>query len=166
MYLSTITFVHVAVSLFAIGAGFVVVHGFLKGRRLDGWNAAFLGTTIATSASGYLFPFEKLLPSHALGAISLVVLGVAVYARYGRHLAGRWSTTYVVTALAAFYLNFFVLVVQSFLKVPALRALAPTQTEAPFAVAQLVVLVAFVAMGYFATSRQGMEARFARGQFD
>ena len=153
MYLSTITFVHVAVSLFAIGAGFVVVHGFLKGRRLDGWNAAFLWTTIATSATGYLFPFEKLLPSHVLGAISLVVLGVAVYARNWQHLTGRWNTTYTVSAIAAFYLNVFVLVVQAFLKVPALKALAPTQTEAPFAVAQLAVLVAYVVVGYFATTR-------------
>ena len=153
MYLSTITFVHVAISLFAIGAGFVVTHGFLKGRRLDGWNAAFLWTTVATSATGYLFPFEKLLPSHVLGAISLVVLGVAIYARNGQHLAGRWNSTYVVSAIAAFYLNFFVLVVQSFLKVPALKSLAPTQTEAPFAVAQLAVLVAYVVVGYFATTR-------------
>jgi len=153
MYLSTITFVHVAVSLFAIGAGFVVTHGFWNGRRLDGWNAAFLWTTIATSATGYLFPFEKLLPSHVLGAISLVVLGVAVYARNWQHLAGRWNTTYVVSAIAAFYLNFFVLVVQAFLKLPALKTLAPTQTEAPFALAQLAVLAAFVAVGYFSVNR-------------
>lgn len=153
MYLSTITFVHVAISLFAIGAGFVVAYGMLKGRRLDGWNVAFLWTTLATSATGYLFPFEKLLPSHVLGAISLVLLGVAFYARNWQHLAGRWNTTYVVTALAAFYLNSFVFVVQSFLKVPALKALAPTQTEAPFAVAQFAVLVAFVVVGYCGTTR-------------
>jgi hypothetical protein len=103
--------------------------------------------------TGYGFPFLHLLPSHVVGAISLVVLAVAIYARYARHLAGGWRGTYVIGAVIALYLNVFVLVVQSFLKVPALHALAPTQSEPPFAVAQLVVLVLFLVLGTLAVRR-------------
>ena len=114
----------------------------------------FLASTIATSVTGFppFFRFEKLLPSHVVGVISLVVLALAVYARYPAALAGGWSATYVVAAVIAQYLNVFVLVVQLFLRVPALKALAPTQKEAPFKVAQSIVLLAFVVGGWVATT--------------
>ena len=152
-YVTTVLIAHVAVSLVALAAGFVVAWGFLRSQWLDRWNTWFLGTTIATSASGYLFPVDRVLPSHILGVISLVVLAVAVDARYRHSLAGWWRPTYVALALAAFYLNFFVLIVQAFLKVPALHALAPTQAELPFALTQLLVLVAFATVGTLATLR-------------
>jgi hypothetical protein len=147
----TFTLIHVVISLIGIGAGAVVSLGMLSGKRLDGWTALFLASTAATSVTGFGFPFDHLLPSHIVGIISLVVLAVASYARYGQHLAGRWRTAYVVGAVAAFYFNVFVLVVQLFRRVPALTALAPTQSEPPFAIAQLGVLVLFIALGVMAT---------------
>jgi hypothetical protein len=138
---------HVLISLLGIVAGFVVIFGMLTGDPMDGWTAFFLATTAATSVTGFLFPFKKLLPSHVVGVISLVVLGIATYARYGAHSAGAYAWIYVVTAVLAQYLNFFVLVVQSFQKVPALKRLAPTQTETPFKIAQGVALLAFIGIG-------------------
>lgn len=152
-YVTSVLVGHVAVSFVALGLGFVVARGFLQGKVLERWNAWFLWTTIVTSASGYLFPVDRLLPSHVLGAISLVVLAVAADAFYRHALAGWWRDAYVVAAVTAFYLNFFVLVAQAFLKVPALHALAPTQAELPFALTQLAVLVAFVVLGTFAVLR-------------
>jgi hypothetical protein len=125
----------------------------LAAKRLDGWTAVFLATTVATSVTGFFFPFHKFLPSHALGIISLVVLPIAIFARYRRHLAGHWRGAYVITSVMALYLNVFVLVVQLFRKVPALNAMAPTQTEPPFKLTQLVVLILFVVLGIFATIR-------------
>ena len=125
----------------------------LTGKRLDGWTALFLASTVATSVTGFGFPFDHLLPSHIVGGISLVVLAVASYARYGRRLAGGWRAAYVIGAVVAFYLNVFVLIVQLFRRVPALTALAPTQSEPPFAIAQLGVLVLFIALGVMATKR-------------
>jgi hypothetical protein len=151
--MSTFTIMHVLLSLIGILSGFVVVFGMLVAKRLDGWTAVFLATTVATSLTGFFFPFHKFLPSHALGVISLVVLPVAIFARYRRHLAGHWRGAYVITSVMALYLNVFVLVVQLFRKVPALNAMAPTQTEPPFKVTQLVVLVLFVMLGIFATIR-------------
>ncbi len=153
MSLATYTLVHVVVSLVGIGSGLVVLLGLLAGKRLNVSTALFLATTVLTSVTGYGFPFLHILPSHVVGAISLVVLAVAIYARYARHLAGGWRVTYVIGAVVALYLNVFVLVVQSFLKVPALHALAPTQSEPPFAVAQLVVLVLFLVLGTLAVRR-------------
>jgi hypothetical protein len=95
----------------------------------------------------------RLLPSHIVGAISLVVLAMAVLARYTYHMARGWRATYVITAVSALYFNVFVLIVQTFQKVPALAALAPTQSEPPFAVTQLIVLVAFLILGYLAVIR-------------
>jgi hypothetical protein len=138
---------HVLISLLGIVAGFVVIFGMLTGDPMDGWTAFFLATTVATSVTGFLFPFKKLLPSHVVGVISLVVLGIAIYARYGAHSAGAYARIYVVTAVLAQYLNFFVLVVQSFQKVPTLKSLAPTQTETPFKIAQGVALLAFIGIG-------------------
>jgi hypothetical protein len=145
MNLAMTTFgaVHSLISVVGIVSGFVVVFGMLGGKRLDGWTAIFLLTTIATSVTGFGFPFGVLLPSHKIGIISLVVLAVAIVARYVRHLAGPWRWIYVVCAVAALYFNVFVLIVQLFRRVSALAALAPTQTEPPFAVAQLIVLALF-----------------------
>ena len=148
--LSTYTLIHVVFSLVGIGSGIVVVLGLIAGRRLNLSNALFLGTTVATSVTGYGFPVDHLLPSHIVGAISLIVLAVAIYARYPRRMAGGWRSVYVVSAVAALYFNCFVLVVQAFRRVPALNALAPTQSEPPFAVAQLAVLVLFIVMGTLA----------------
>jgi hypothetical protein len=151
--MTTFTFVHVVLSLIGIFSGFVVAFGLLAAKRLDGWNSLFLASTVLTSATGFFFPFHGFLPSHGVGIISLLVLVVAIFARYGRHLTSAWRRTYVVTAMIALYLNVFVLVVQAFLKVPALKAMAPTQSEPPFKVAQLVVLALFVALTIFAAIR-------------
>ncbi len=153
MSLATFTLVHVLISLVGIAAGLVVLFGWIGGRRLDTWLTVFLTTTIATSVTGYLFPFEKLLPSHIVGAISLVVLAVALLTRRSASLEGGWRRTFMISSLIALYFNVFVLVVQSFQKVSILRALAPTQTEPPFAVAQVAVLLAFVALGTLAVKR-------------
>jgi len=147
---STYTFLHVLISLIGIGSGLVVMSAMLTGKRVDGWTALFLVTTAATSVTGFGFPFDHLLPSHKVGIISLVVLAVAILARYGVHLAGAWRWIYVVSASLVLYLNVFVAVVQAFLKLPALRALAPTQTEPPFLVAQLAVLVLFIGLAIIA----------------
>jgi hypothetical protein len=144
---TTFTFVHVVISLMGILSGFVVAFGLIAGKRLDGWTAIFLTTTVLTSVTGFFFPFEGFKPSYVVGAISLVVLAVAIFARYGRHLAGGWRRTYVISAVVALYFNVFVLVAQLFLKVPSLHALAPKGSEPPFAVTQLVVMALFVVLG-------------------
>jgi hypothetical protein len=151
--LSVFTLFHVVISLAGILAGFVVVYGLITAKRLDGWTSVFLWTTVLTSVTGFFFPFHKLLPSHILGVLSLIVLAIAIFARYSRKLAGGWNRAYAISAVIALYLNVFVLVAQLFMKVPALKALAPTQTEAPFKVAQLVVLVLFVVLGILAAVR-------------
>ena len=138
------TFVHTAISVIGIASGFVVMYGWLHGKRLDGWTAVFLVSTVLTSVTGFGFPFYVLLPSHKIGVISLVVLAVAIVARYVKHVAGPWRWMYVVCATLAQYFNVFVLVVQLFRRVPALQQLAPTQSEPPFAIAQVVVLGLFV----------------------
>ncbi|HWM76297.1 MAG TPA: hypothetical protein VNS56_01870, partial [Methylomirabilota bacterium] len=150
MSLATYTLLHVLISLIGIATGLVVVFGLVAGKSLERWTAVFLATTVATSLTGYGFPFHHLLPSHIVGAISLVVLAVAIAARYAFHLLGAWRRVYVITAVLALYLNVFVGVVQSFLKIPALRALAPKQTEPPFVVSQGIVLLAFVVLAIVA----------------
>jgi len=129
----------------------------------------FLATTVATSVTGFGFPVEHFLPSHAVGIISLVALAIAILALYAKHLAGGWRRTYVITAVLALYLNCFVAVVQSFEKIEPLRALAPTQSEPPFAIAQLAVLGLFVALGITAVKRfrdrTGPKASAARGGY-
>jgi hypothetical protein len=151
--MTTFTIVHVVLSLVGIISGIVVATGLLSSKQLDGWTILFLISTFLTSATGFGFPVDRLLPSHVVGAISIVVLAVAFYARYPRLMAGGWRSIYVLTAIAALYLNVFVLVVQLFLKVPVLNALAPTQSEPPFAIAQLVVLIAFVVLGIATVKR-------------
>ena len=144
--MTTLTFVHVVLSLLGIFSGFVVVFGLLAAKRLDGWTALFLVTTVLTSVTGFLLPFHKFLPSHGVGMVSLIMLAIAIFARYVRQLAGAWRRTYVITAIVALYLNMFVLIAQLFLKVAALKAMAPTQSEPPFLVAQLVCMALFVAL--------------------
>ncbi|MBR0656549.1 hypothetical protein [Plastoroseomonas arctica] len=144
---------HVVLSLVGIAAGLVAMGAMLAGRWLGGWQALFLATTVATVATGFLFPIGAVLPSHIVGAISAAVLAVAVYAAYAGGLAGGWRATYVVTAAMALYLNCFVGVVQAFQKIGALHALAPTQTEPPFLVAQVVLLILFVVLGTLAVRR-------------
>jgi len=151
--MTTYTFVHVAISLVGIFSGLIVMFGLLAAKRLNGWTALFLVTTAATSLTGFGFPFVHLLPSHIVGIISLVVLAIAILARYSLHLSGAWRTIYVITAMIALYLNVFVLVVQLFLKVPALHALAPTQTEPPFFVTQIAVMVLFIVLTIFAVKK-------------
>jgi hypothetical protein len=153
MSTSTFTFIHVLISLMGIGSGFIVLFGLLTGRRMDNWTTLFLATTVATSVTGFGFPFTHLLPSHILGIISLIALAIAILARYSRNLVGAWRKTYVISAVIALYLNVFVLVVQCFEKVPALHALAPTQKEPPFAIAQLLVMLLFIVLTVFAAKR-------------
>jgi hypothetical protein len=153
MFLSFLTFIHVIISLAGIVAGLVVLRGLLIGERLDRWTAIFLGTTVLTSVTGFFFPTTHLLPSQIVGGISLLILALSIYARYGRDLQGAWRRVYVVGAVLALYLNVFVGVVQAFLKTPVLKALAPTQTELPFKATQLVVLTLFIALGAIAMVR-------------
>ena len=141
--LSPFTKLHVLISLIGIGSGLVVMFGLLAGQKLNRWTALFLISTVATSVTGFFFPFHGVTPAIVVGIISLVLLAGAIVARYARRLAGAWRWIYVVTAMISLYLNVFVLVVQLFQKVPVLKALAPTQSEPPFAVTQLVVLALF-----------------------
>jgi hypothetical protein len=149
MSLATFTMAHVVISLIAIVAGLVAMFGMLGSKRMPGLTAIFLLFTILTSATGFLIPpllSEKLLPSHMIGILSLVLLAIACFALYGAKLSGAWRWIYVLTAMISLYLNIFVLVIQSFLKVPALHALAPSvpPSEPVFAVVQGIVLVFFV----------------------
>jgi hypothetical protein len=151
MSLATFVLVHVVISLIAIVAGLIVMFGMLGSKSQPGLTAIFLLFTILTSATGFVIPpylFEKMLPSHLFGIISLILLTIACIALYGMKLAGAWRWIYVLTALISLYLNVFVLVVQSFLKIPPLTALAPGNPPAGpiFAVAQGLVLVFFVVM--------------------
>lgn len=159
--LSAFTLLHVIISLVAISAGAFVVLGLIAGRRLNGWTGLFLASSVLTDVTGYMFPFEKLLPSHILGAISLLVLAIAIFAIYGRHLATRWRRTYAITAVIGLYLNMFVLIVQAFEKVPSLKSLAPTQTETPFKVAQLALLLIFLVVGIMAARRFKLQSSAA-----
>ncbi len=151
--LETFTLVHVLISLLGIASGFVVLSGLLGDNRLEGWTTIFLVSTAATSITGFGFPFTQVLPSHVIGVLSLVVLAVAILARYTYRMNGTWRWLYIVSAVIALYFNVFVLVVQLFRRVPALHAMAPTESESPFLIAQLVVLVIFVMLGARATNR-------------
>jgi hypothetical protein len=151
--LSAFTTLHVILSLIGIVAGLVVALGMLGGRRLPVLTAVFLITTVLTSVTGFLFPFHRLLPSHVFGIISLVVLAPALAGVYAFKLEGAWRWIYVVTALIALYLNVFVGVVQAFQKLSFLQPFAPTQSEPPFLVAQLVVLAIFLVVGFLGVRR-------------
>ncbi len=138
------TYLHVFLSLVALGAGVFIVYGLLTSRRLNILTALFLVTTLATSLSGFLFPFKGITPGIILGVLSIIVLVVAIVALYVKKLAGPWRGTYVVAMLVAYYFNFFVLIAQSFDKVQALHSFAPTQSSPGFAFSQSAVLVIFI----------------------
>lgn len=149
-YVKVLTIVHVAISLLAIVAGFAAIFRQLLGRPSKTWTLWFLSLTVATSLSGFLFPFSRITPAFVFGVLSILVLAVALYAMYARQLARPWNWVYAVTATFAFYLNFFVLIVQSFLKVPFLHTLAPNGNEPAFAIAQGVGLLGFLTIGVLA----------------
>ncbi len=141
------TLFHTLLSVIGIFAGLILAGGLISGKRLDGWSALFLVTTILTNVTGFGFPFVVLLPGHIIGALSLVIFPFILYARYGKGLAGGWNTVYVVGVMTTLWFNAFILVVQLFKRLPGLIASAPTQKEPPFAVTQLLVLILFIALG-------------------
>ena len=142
------TTLHVAISLVGIATGLIALPAFVRGVLLSRTTGIFLWTTLLTSLTGFLFPIVAFTPALGVGILSTLILVLTFWAWYGRKLAGSARTIYAVTATIALWLNLFVLVVQSFLKVPALNALAPTGTEPPFLVAQAVVLIAMAWLGY------------------
>jgi hypothetical protein len=157
------TRIHVIISLIGIVSGLVMLLAMVKGSDKSAWTSVFLVSTLATSLTGFGFPIVGFTPALAFGVLSLVLLAAAIAARYALRLAGHWRSVFVVSAVVALYLNVFVLVVQSFLKIPALNALAPTGTETPFAIAQGVVLALFVWAGVLAVRRyQRLPAGVAR----
>jgi hypothetical protein len=151
--LAAFTYLHVAISLIGIAAGLVVLAGMIGGRRIPAVTLLFLVTTVLTSLTGFLFPFKGVTPGIVVGILSLIVLLLAIVALYARGLAGAWRGTYVITASLALYFNCFVFVVQSFEKVPMLKAIAPTQASPVFGVTQLVVLVLFAVLTILAYKR-------------
>lgn len=153
MSLATFTTVHVIISLVAIVSGLIVLFGMFGSKRMSGLTALFLLTTVLTSVTGFMFPIGGFTPALGTGVISMIVLAVALLAIYGKHLAGAWRWIYVATAVAALYLNTFVLVVQSFMKVGPIKALAPTQSEPPFLIAQAAVLLFFIVSGFVAARK-------------
>lgn len=153
MSLASFTVLHLIISMIAIAFGFVVVGSIFSSNRSPQWTAWFFVLTILTSVTGFLFPFTKLLPSHIVSIISLALLAVAVYALYGKRLAGNWRAIYVATALLALWFNVFVLIAQSFQKLALLNVYAPTGTEPPFAITQGVVLLFFVFMIWLGIKR-------------
>jgi hypothetical protein len=161
MSFETFTQVHVVISLIAIATGIVVALAMVGGRELPVLTAIFLATTVLTTLTGFLFPITAFTPALAVGVISAVILAIALLALYAFRLAGHWRWIYVVTAIAALYLNVFVLVVQSFQKLEVLQPLAPTQSEPPFVAAQGVVLIAFIVLGILATRRYRPAPAFA-----
>jgi hypothetical protein len=155
MSIQTFTVVHTAISLIAILTGLIVVVGMLTGKRMPEWTGAFLLTTVLTSVTGFMFPvpISLLLPSQITGIVALAVLLPTLAAIYVFKLSGAWRPVYIIGAVISLYLNVFVLVVQAFVKVPALNAMAPTQAEPPFAIAQGLVLILFVALGIVAARK-------------
>lgn len=151
--MTTYTFVHVVLSLIGILSGLVVLYGLLTANRMNGWTLIFLVTTVATSVTGFGFPFNGFTPAIGVGILSMIALIAAIAARYAFHLAGIWRLVYVAGSVLALYLNVFVLVVQAFLKIPTLHVLAPTGSEPPFAIAQGVVLVLFIIAGILSARR-------------
>ena len=153
MSTATFTAIHVLISLVGIFSGLVVMYGFFNANRLNRWTQLFLATTALTSLTGFLFPNEHITPGIVIGILSMITLAVAAGVRYGLGMRGPWRHVFVISAAIALYFNVLIFVVQSFEKVPILRALAPTQKEPPFAVAQLLVLVLFVVGTVFAVKR-------------
>jgi hypothetical protein len=157
MILQIYTIIHTLISLVAIFTGFVVLFGLLVGKRLDGWTKWFLVTAVATTITGFFFPFHGFTPAIGLGIISLPFLALTIFARYPKHLAGPWRWIYVIGAVICLYFNLFVAVVQAFEKIPVLHAMAPAQTEPPFKLTQLFVLAIFVVLAIAAVIRFRIE---------
>lgn len=157
MGLAIFTLIHILISLAGIVSGLVVLGGWLAGKHYRGWTAFFLVTTVITSVTGFFFPFRGFTPAYGVGVISLFILAAAIFALYVRRLSGAWGKVYVINAVTALYLNFFVLVAQLFQKTPALKELAPTQSEPPFAISQGIVLLLFVALGIAAVRQFRVE---------
>ena len=153
MSVATFTLLHVIISLIGIASGLVVLFGLMTGRGFDRLTVLFVSTTLLTSVTGFLFPIQKITPGIVVGILSCVVLALAVVGLYIFQLRGPWRRTYVISATLALYFNVFVLIVQSFQKVPALHALAPTQSEPAFQAVQLLTLVIFIALGIVAVKR-------------
>ena len=153
MILHIYTIIHTLISLVAIFTGIVVLFGMLAGNRLDCWTKWFLTTAVLTTVTGFFFPFHGFTPAIGLGIISLPFLAITIFARYSKHLAGAWRWIYVIGAVICLYFNLFVLVVQLFEKVPILHAMAPTQTESPFKLTQLVVLIVSTVLAIVAVIR-------------
>ena len=153
MSTAAFTTVHVALSLIGLAAGFIVVFGMIRSRILPAWNGVFLATTALTSLTGFLFPFKQVTPGIVVGILSMVVLILAALALYLWHLAGRWRGTYVISAVLALFFNFLALIAQSFEKIPALNALAPTMSEAPFQIAQVLAVALFAILAVLAFKR-------------
>jgi len=147
------TQIHVIISLIAIGSGFIVAFGMIAGRLLPRWTALFVVTTVLTSVTGFFFPIHGVTPGIVLGVVSLAVLLFVILARYSKHLSNSWRRTYVITAMIALWLNFFVLIAQSFQKIPALHTLAPTGTEPAFKISQLIALILFVTLTILADKK-------------
>jgi hypothetical protein len=158
MILSVLTVFHVALSLAGIASGVVVTRGLLTAKTFNGGTKTFLATTAATSITGFLFPFHGVTPAQVLGVLSLIALIIASLSFYRHHLQGTWRRTYAITAVTALYFNVFVPIVQLFRRVPALRAMAPNQSEPPFQIAQLAVLLLFAAIGIRAATAKPQRA--------
>jgi hypothetical protein len=161
MILQIYTIIHTLISLVAIFTGLVVLFGLLGGKRLDGWTKWFLITALATTITGFFFPFHGFTPAIGLGIISLPFLALTIFARYPKHLTGPWRWIYVIGAVICLYFNLFVAVVQAFEKIPALHAMAPTQTEPPFKLTQLIVLLVSALLAIVAAIRFHPEPRVA-----
>ncbi len=147
------TFIHVLLSLVGIASGLVVLYGLLRANPMARWTQVFLVTTVATSVTGFFFPFHGVTPAIILGVLSLLVLAAAIAGRYAFHLAGPWRWVYAASAVVALYFNVFVLVVQAFAKIPPLHALAPNGSGPAFAAAQALALLFFVVTGYLSVRR-------------
>lgn len=153
MFFEALTLFHVVISLIGLVAGFIVLFSFIVSKPMMWWTAVFLWATLATSLTGFLIPVHRFLPSHAVGILSIVVLGFAFLAQYGFHLSGIWQRVFVIASTIALYFNSFVTIVQCFKHIPALHALAPTQSELPFLITQIILLLLFIALGVTAARR-------------
>ena len=151
--MDTLLLIHILVCLASLATGFIVLGGWISGRHLRGWTSGFLVSTVLVSITGILLPLTGITPAVVLVILSLIALAVAIFALVGKKKAGSWETVYVIAGLTALYFNFFVLVAQLFQKTPALRALAPTQSEPPFAISQLLVLALFITLGISSVKR-------------
>jgi hypothetical protein len=153
MILHIYTIIHTLISLVAIFTGIVVVFEMIADKRLDSWTKWFLTTAVLTTVTGFFFPFHGFTPAVGLGIISVPFLAITIFARYSKHLAGAWRWIYVIGAVICLYFNLFVAVVQAFEKIPALHAMAPTQTESPFKLTQVCVLVVSAVLAIIAVIR-------------